>query len=544
MASPHVAGVVALMFQKNPNLTAEQVRSALTTHPQKTSEMGTLPNNDWGFGEVDALLAINSITPGPALAKMSGGGGGSSTSSSAAGLTSAPFPTMAAAFSPAALRIASRLQELAMRGRNIPAIQSMMSILSRNFDEVNRLIQNNRKVATKWHRMLGPEVLRHLLWRSEGAFPVIPATIRDRNISDRMKTLFDTLIRYGSSDLKKDIENHGHLLLALPGSASQTSITLRSRSDLLSQAGTLEKLALFLSQALQGLQPRLAPDQIEAFLRELGVGIPAGLGAEAQFAGAVGDVVTDLAAVIPMAVSLEAAIASENVAAIISAAGQIIDQIAKIFTAFSQASTAIHSAASTATGLTAPQIANLENLAAQLGRKLLDYAIIEGLRTQSPGFVATLNVIGVIDDDLVPGIQGDPTSPPYHARALHLERVMDLFTKPQQYLQETIGWGTTTFDGSILFTKLFTLFQAANLPGMAIFAPGQPPAFEAFLLRLSPDTTTTPPGLLATFRIPATQDFSQNYTLSPQSSLALSAQARFDAGVQAKITPPLQCNAE
>jgi hypothetical protein len=67
--------------------------------------------------------------------------------------------------------------------------------------------------------MLGPEVLRHLLWRSEGALPIIPATIRDRDIGDRMKTLFDTLIRYGSSKLQKDIYSYGHLLLALPGSA-------------------------------------------------------------------------------------------------------------------------------------------------------------------------------------------------------------------------------------------------------------------------------------------------------------------------------------
>jgi hypothetical protein len=223
MATPHVAGVVALMFEKNPNLTAEQVRTALTTFPQKTPDMGTLPNNDWGYGEVNARSVIDNISPGPALTGGGGSGGsgsgGGTPSTGGAVLTSAPFPTMAAAFSPAALRIASRLQELAMRGRNIPAVQSMMAIVSRHFDEVNRLIQNNRRVATKWHRMLGPEVLRHLLWRSEGALPVIPATIRDRNIGDRMKTLFDTLIRYGSSALQKDIESYGHLLLALPGSA-------------------------------------------------------------------------------------------------------------------------------------------------------------------------------------------------------------------------------------------------------------------------------------------------------------------------------------
>ena len=222
MASPHVAGVVALMFEKNPTLTADQVRTALTTFPQKTADMGTLPNNDWGYGEVNARSVIDNISPGAPVTGgggSGGSGGGGSAPASLAGPVSAPFPTMAAAFSPAALRIATRLQELALRGRHIPAVQSMLAVVSLHFDEVYRLIQNNRRVATKWHRMLGPEVLRHLLWRSEGALPIIPATIRDRDIGDRMKTLFDTLIRYGSSKLQKDIYSYGHLLLALPGSA-------------------------------------------------------------------------------------------------------------------------------------------------------------------------------------------------------------------------------------------------------------------------------------------------------------------------------------
>jgi hypothetical protein len=62
--------------------------------------------------------------------------------------------------------------------------------------------------------------------------PIIPATIRDRNIGERMKMLFGTLIRYGSSKLQNDIQSYGHLLLALPGSVSTdlnfTSSTERS----------------------------------------------------------------------------------------------------------------------------------------------------------------------------------------------------------------------------------------------------------------------------------------------------------------------------
>lgn len=306
----------------------------------------------------------------------------------------------------------------------------------------------------------------------------------------------------------------------------------------MAQAGTLEKLAQELGQALQTIEPRLAPDQIESFLAELGIGLPAGLGAEAQFAGAVGATVADIGAAAPLVAALISAISGGNAAAIVSAAAQIVQQAGKVFNDFSQASTSLHNAAGGASGLTPAQITNLENLAAQLARRLLDYAIVEYLRSKAAGLVSTLNLIGIIDDDPVPGAPDDPTAPPYHARVLHLERVFDLFTKPQQYLQETFGWGANTFDGSVLFRKVNTFFEAAGLPSISMTPPGQSPFFEAFILRLSPDTTTNPPGLDARLRIPATQDFEQTYALTPTWALDLSAKVRFDASLEAKLTPP------
>jgi hypothetical protein len=304
-------------------------------------------------------------------------------------------------------------------------------------------------------------------------------------------------------------------------------------------AGTLEQLAQELGQALQALGPRLAPGQIEAFLAEIGIGVPAGLGAEAQFAGAVGSAVTDLGAAAPILANLVAAISSGDAAQIISTAAQLIEKVGAIFTDFSHASSALHDAAAGGSGLTPAQIANLENLAVELARRLLDYAIIEYLRTKAAGLVSTLNLIGLIDDGIVPGTPGDLTSPPYHARVIHLERLFDLFTAPQKFLTEAFEWGSPSFDGSIFFAKLGTFFAAADLPALAINAPGQPPLFDAFLLRLAPDTSVSPPGLTATVRLDATQDFNQTYALSSVWSLALAASARFDAGLQAKLTPPL-----
>jgi hypothetical protein len=302
--------------------------------------------------------------------------------------------------------------------------------------------------------------------------------------------------------------------------------------------GTLEKLALSLGQALQTLQPKLAPDRIEYFLAELGIGVPAGFSQEAQFAGAAAAAVADIAALAPMVTSLANAVTAGNASQIIAAAEQVINQAITISTAFSQAATAMNAAVANAPGLTPAQIANLQQFSQQLVQRLLDYVVIESVRTSFPGLVSMLDLIGVIDYGLAAGTPGDLTAPPYRARALHLERIINLFTKPQQYLRDTFGWGAAGFDGATLFSKFNDLFEVSGIPSVVILAPGMPPAFDAFVLRLTADTTTSPPGLLATLRVPATQDFSQSYTFAAPWSLDLSAQARFDGGVQAKITPP------
>jgi len=61
MATPGIAGVVALMLQANSQLTFEQVRDLLQQSARADAFTGTLPaqgNNDWGRGKVDAYNAV------------------------------------------------------------------------------------------------------------------------------------------------------------------------------------------------------------------------------------------------------------------------------------------------------------------------------------------------------------------------------------------------------------------------------------------------------------------------------------------------------
>ncbi|ACF12707.1 peptidase S8 and S53 subtilisin kexin sedolisin [Chloroherpeton thalassium ATCC 35110] len=64
MASPHVAGTIALMLEKNPQADYETVMDILTTTARQDDETGSVPNNTWGYGKLDVLEAMLQIAEG------------------------------------------------------------------------------------------------------------------------------------------------------------------------------------------------------------------------------------------------------------------------------------------------------------------------------------------------------------------------------------------------------------------------------------------------------------------------------------------------
>ena len=65
MASPHVAGVAALVLSCNGSLTGAQVADILrqTARPLRDNAADPVPNNNYGFGCVDAQAAVNRACP-------------------------------------------------------------------------------------------------------------------------------------------------------------------------------------------------------------------------------------------------------------------------------------------------------------------------------------------------------------------------------------------------------------------------------------------------------------------------------------------------
>jgi subtilisin family serine protease len=62
-SAPFVAGVIALMLQKNKTLDAEQVREIFKKTTKKGGIIGATPNPDWGFGMLDPAAALTATPP-------------------------------------------------------------------------------------------------------------------------------------------------------------------------------------------------------------------------------------------------------------------------------------------------------------------------------------------------------------------------------------------------------------------------------------------------------------------------------------------------
>ena len=60
-AAPHVTGVIALMFQKNPKLTSPEILKILTATADRRQINIGLPNRDWGYGRLDARAALAAV---------------------------------------------------------------------------------------------------------------------------------------------------------------------------------------------------------------------------------------------------------------------------------------------------------------------------------------------------------------------------------------------------------------------------------------------------------------------------------------------------
>lgn len=217
MSAPHVAGTIALMLETSGSLTKDQILTFLKQSAQPPPPGGT--PEVWGAGKLDALAAVNAVV---ARFGFGGGGGGHIRRDSpeddsllaTSRLGSQRSPTRAASPVPIT-RTNVWLENARANIERLPDGMNLAASISRHFSEVRRLINHNRKVATMWHRINGPRMLRCLGQCScEMNATAFVATEDQHRYFDRWCAL---VREHGSRQLQESLERHRRTIASLLG---------------------------------------------------------------------------------------------------------------------------------------------------------------------------------------------------------------------------------------------------------------------------------------------------------------------------------------
>ena len=324
MAAPHVAGVIALMFQRNRTLDAATIRTALTSTARNPTGLA-LPNFDWGFGRVDASAAVGAVPVPPGLMQDA-----HVPAPASLGIRPGAMPPSSL------LQRLQRVQELVLP---FPAGHLWAAIVSRHFDEVLRLVNTNRRVAAAWHRNGGPAMVRAALslLESEPTRLVIPVAVGDSPLTAQLDVIFESWRRYGSprSGRRHRSVPRRRLWRCRASRCTRSSPTAPRCPDhgfirpmlalAMSKAGTLELIARELGDVLAPLEQRLAGGGALALLGAVGVRLPDSVATHAQVVTAINDAIANAAALAPMVAQLAAAIAADDEAQIVSTGIAVVD---------------------------------------------------------------------------------------------------------------------------------------------------------------------------------------------------------------------------
>jgi hypothetical protein len=292
-------------------------------------------------------------------------------------------------------------------------------------------------------------------------------------------------------------------------------------------AGTLEAIARHIGLALQPLKDRLASGQVLQLFAELGLQFPpqlvqgnflTALNAGAGAAGALPGTLTQLST----------AIDTDDENGIITAGGLLVGEIGTLIAALEQIGTELHNVS----GSLGMNQAEVDTFARDLPGNLLSYLLISYLESIQRGVVGVGNLLGVIDYLPNPGVNGDPTHPPFVTRKLQFSKLGDLFTKPDQLLKSLYQWGDPGFDGAALMPRLGTSLTLLGVSNQVVAGP--PIALDSGLLSVQ----ANPPGLSATLKTMLPGGFDFTLPLGGVFSVHILITGTLEGGLKIDIKPP------
>ena len=295
--------------------------------------------------------------------------------------------------------------------------------------------------------------------------------------------------------------------------------------------GTLETLAYELGQAFAALEDVLAPTNSQILFAELGLENPPDLSVDAIFSQKLAQAAQSAGALEP---EIEAVIAASDAgddAGLISAVAKLIASVVQLIDAIDVIATDLTRAGAGNSSIT--------DLATTFTERVIGAAVVTYLEGSHPFLRRILSLLTIAESQNVT-LLVDNIPIGVSRRLLHLDHITGLFKDPLAVVRDFYGWGTPTFDGTVLFGTLRDLLDSTVIVATADDADDDGPAgLELFHVLVRATTDATPPGLQATVFV----DLPAAYTLklaqlSDNWQLNLTIDGQLDAGVGLRLLPP------
>jgi hypothetical protein len=248
-------------------------------------------------------------------------------------------------------------------------------------------------------------------------------------------------------------------------------------------AGTIERLAVVLAEALATGAARFADGTVIDLFDEFGVHFPPEFLTQPDITAARQTVVAAGAELPGLTTALVTAIDAGDDAAVVSAVAALLAQCARVPAAYPELANAIGTQAATLPGIVKTEV---DDLVAGLPGKITDLIVAGLLQAWRPA-AAVLELFGVLERTFDPGNPDDPAQPAHEAIDVHLDRLIPAISNPAAHLQSLYGWGSPAFDAQRLLGVLESALGSTGLP--VVFTPGTataPPSLQAYAYELTP----------------------------------------------------------
>jgi hypothetical protein len=229
MSTPHVTGAIALILQRNPALTHQQIKNILIANARHDSYTGPNPNNDFGAGKLDVLACLND--------PLVRGTGTVLTSMRTVNWSTPRLP--ASAVPPVAeLPPLPQIQEGTPLWRllNTAEGRRLYELGRVHWEEVRALVNTQKRVAVVWHRNQGPMLLHHVTRAVMLPHVALPLEWDGVEVSVRAACMVSALEPYASMALRQAMHETLPLIAQLQGKTLLELVEMFESSDELQHA--------------------------------------------------------------------------------------------------------------------------------------------------------------------------------------------------------------------------------------------------------------------------------------------------------------------